>query len=115
MPSPRKLKKHKSKKKSKITSGSGLRTEVVERAVPAIDTAMDANDWHEEQEVEQSLDMGEGKGKKGANFGFEATNRLEADSEKECTPKRQRSMINPNDEDWEPPAVSKKAKRGIHA
>ena len=115
MPSPKKLKKSKSKKKSKVTSGSGLKTEVVERAVPTTDAAMDANDWHEEQEVEQSLDMGEGKGKKGANFGFEVTNRLDAGSGKECTPKRQHSVINSNDEDWEPPAVSKKAKKGIHA
>lgn len=80
---------------------------------------MEVDDWHEEQEVERSLDMGKGKRKRGAHFGEEATNRLEAGSEDEgavgTPPKRQRSTVDTNDEDWEPPAVAKKAKKGIHA
>lgn len=118
MPSPKKPKKAKSKKKSKVASVSGLNTEVVETIVLATDAAMDVDDWHEEQEVERSLDMGKGKRKRATNFGSEATNRLEAESGNECvaeTPKRQRSVVDPNNEDWELLSVSKKAKKGIHA
>lgn len=116
VPSPKRPKKTKSKKKTKAASGSGLKVEVVQ---PPVGTDMDVDEWHEEQEVERSLDDNAGscKRKKGAQFGSEATNRLggdEGDDDDLDTPlKRQRVGGVSDDGDWEPPVIPKKSKKAV--
>lgn len=91
VPSPKKPKKAKLKKKGK-SCGSGLKVEPVEGT---IDFPMDVDEEAQRPQVNM------GKRKKGARFGSEATNRPEekGDEDAESPLKRQRKNGN---EDWAP-------------
>ena len=101
VPSPKRSKKAKSKKKGK--GGSGLKFKL---AGPERDAPM---------EVDEDEHLNKGKRKGGARFGSEVTNRLDEDRNQDMDSplKRQRIVEGNEDEDWAPPAVSKKAKRKV--
>jgi kinesin family protein 22 len=116
VPSPKRLKKAKSKKKGKSTSGSGLKVELVEHTVAAADVKMEVDERQDETDVKPSTNKG--KRKKNALFGSEATNRpdeAEEDKDMETPSKRQRLGEHTGDEAWTPSGLTKKPKRNAVA
>jgi kinesin family protein 22 len=119
VPSPKRLKKAKSKKKGKSTSGSGLKVELVEHTIAAADIKMELDERQDETDAKPSLveRTNKGKRKKNALFGSEATNRpdeAEEDEDMETPSKRQR-LGEHTGEAWTPPGVTKKPKRNAVA
>jgi kinesin family member 22 len=103
VPSPKRPKKAKSKKKGKNASGSGLKVELVEPKIEETDTRMDVDEEYDEK-------ASQGKRKNGARFGSEVTNRLgeeQRNGDMESPFKRSR-VDGSGDEDW---AITKKARR----
>lgn len=97
MPSPKPEKKAKAtKKKSKHGSGSALKSEVVEPAIKGENEDVD-------MVVEEKVESGKGKRKKGTRFGSEATNRPtdagDEGDESQTPPKRQKLAVIDEDED----------------
>lgn len=111
VPSPKRPKKAKSKKKGKSTSGSGLKVELVEPIIAMADVKMEVD----ETDVKPSFvgSMNKGKRKK---FGSEATNRsdeADEDEDMETPSKRQRLGEYTGSEARSPPDVPKKSKREV--
>lgn len=119
VPSPKRQKKTKSKKKGKGVPGSGLKVELVEPIIPMADVKMEVEDWQDEadRDVKRSAvkQTNKGKRKNAARFGSEATNRLdeaEADESMETSLKRQRLGQDTRNEDYSP---AKETKRKVVA
>jgi kinesin family protein 22 len=108
VPSPKRPKKTRSKKKGKNASGSGLKVELAEPIVEGTaDAPMDVD-----EEVQGSLGVKSYKGKRknGTRFGSEATNRPDGDEAVETPLKKQRMNKDSGDEKWAPPAIAKQAR-----
>ena len=90
VPSPKRPKKTKSRKKGKSASGSGLKVELVENTTEGTGyVPMDVDE--EVQRSPNKPSKGKGKRKKGAQFGSEAINRPDEGHEAVESPlKRQR-------------------------
>lgn len=115
VPSPKRPKKTKSKKRGKNTSESGLKVELVEPTIAVADVKMEVDEKSDKADVKLSLaePTNAGKRKKNAQFGSEATNRpdeAEENEDMETPSKRQRLGEHVRDEAWTPPGLTKKFK-----
>jgi kinesin family protein 22 len=116
VPSPKRPKKTKSKKRGKNASGSGLKVELVEPTITTVDVKMEVDEGSDKTDVKSSLvkPTNKGKRKKNAQFGSEATNKpdeAEEDEDMETPSKRQRLGEHVGNEAWTPPGLTKKLKR----